>query len=132
MLMPKPSQDVIDRRADIVNALRAIVPGDGVITASELAAYTEKVSEQAQAQHAQYLNAINAVNEESAALEEQIKQLRGQMDAMAKKHQGEMGAAKKGHEDELGALKAQLQKAQQEAEAGPGLEAQIGTLQVST
>ena len=35
MLMPKPSQDVIDRRADIVNALRAIVPGDGVITAAE-------------------------------------------------------------------------------------------------
>ena len=35
MLMPKPSQDVIDRRAGIVNALRAIVPGDGVITAAE-------------------------------------------------------------------------------------------------
>ena len=31
MLMPKPDQGVIDRRAEIVAAMRAIVPGEGVI-----------------------------------------------------------------------------------------------------
>ncbi len=31
MLMPKPDQGVIDRRAEIIAAMRAIVPGEGVI-----------------------------------------------------------------------------------------------------
>ncbi len=40
MQMPEPDQDVIDAKVDIVAALRAIVPGEGVIVdAEELRAY---------------------------------------------------------------------------------------------
>ncbi|MFO1037200.1 MAG: FAD-linked oxidase C-terminal domain-containing protein [Geminicoccaceae bacterium] len=40
MLMPKPDEAVLARRAEVVAALRAIVPGEGVIaSAEELAAY---------------------------------------------------------------------------------------------
>lgn len=40
MKMPDPDQDVLARRADIIAALRAIVPGEGVIeNETEMAAY---------------------------------------------------------------------------------------------
>ena len=32
LLMPEPDQEVLSRREQIVKALRAIVPGEGVIT----------------------------------------------------------------------------------------------------
>lgn len=35
MRMPDPDQDVLSRRADIINALRRIVPGEGVIAEEE-------------------------------------------------------------------------------------------------
>ena len=40
MKMPDPDQDVLARRAEIVAAMRSIVPGEGVIDdATEMAAY---------------------------------------------------------------------------------------------
>ncbi len=40
MQMPEPDRQVIDARADLIEALRAIVPGEGVISdADELSAY---------------------------------------------------------------------------------------------
>ena len=55
--------------------------GDGVVTAAELAAFTQRVQEQAQAQHQQYIAAISAVNDEAVALEGQILKVREAMGA---------------------------------------------------
>ena len=43
--------------------------GDGVISAAELSAYTEKVQEHAQQQHAEYVSAL----EQQQAVEQQLR-----------------------------------------------------------
>ncbi|KAL3915707.1 MAG: hypothetical protein SGPRY_007116 [Prymnesium sp.] len=55
--------------------------GEGFVTASELARYTARVQEQAQEQHAGYITAIAAANDENAALEAHIHQVRETMRA---------------------------------------------------
>ena len=51
--------------------------GDGIISKAELADYTQRVQEHAEAQHAQYLAALQAAQEESDALRHQLEAARG-------------------------------------------------------
>lgn len=54
---------------------------DSFITAAELSEYTNRVHQQASAQHAQYVAAITAANDENSALEAQIAQVKQTMRA---------------------------------------------------
>ena len=51
--------------------------GDGIISKAELADYTQRVQEHAEAQHTQYLAALQAAQEESDALRHQLEAARG-------------------------------------------------------
>ena len=76
--MPPPSAELVQEVSLSAEAAHSEefahmdLDGDGVVTAAELAAFTQRVQEQAQAQHQQYIAAISAVNDEAVALEAQI------------------------------------------------------------
>ena len=57
---------------------QADTDGDGVISSAELAAYTEKVQEHAQQQHAQFVSALEQQQAEAEQLRAQLKQAQQQ------------------------------------------------------